>query len=123
MILGKRMDKMNFITIKKKKKLTQSYIIYPGVITDSTFSVASPPTPSHPPPKNTRNTPVFEQSWIYWLFATKKVPNIRIWQEELGGGGGVALNKRALGKNIVPGIELVLGDLGHDLKYSLVPVP
>ena len=39
------------------------------------------------------------------------------------GGGGVALNKRALGKNIVPGIELVLGDLGHDLKYSLVPVP
>ena len=51
------------------------------------------------------------------------MPNIRIWQEELG-GGGVALNKRALGKNIVPGIELVLGDLGRDLrKYSLVPVP
>lgn len=120
---GEMNGQNEFYNNYKKKNLTRSYAIYPGVNTDSTFSVASPPTPSQPPPKNTRNTPAFEQSWVYWLFATKKVPNIRIWQEEWRGGGGVAL-KKALGKEIVPGIELELGDLGHDLrKHRSVPVP
>lgn len=70
--------------------------------------------PLPPKPKNTRDTPVFEQNWVYLFFAA-----VGTLQGEWG-----LLSKRVLGKDTVTGLELVLGDLQEGLsKHRLILVP
>lgn len=88
----------------QKKNLTQSYAIYPRVNTDSTFSVASPPTPSQPHQRIPGTHLHLSKAGFYWLCNKESAQHKN--GKKNGGEGVGLLSRKPLQEEIVQELGL-----------------